>query len=184
MNHHNNNITNTIYIGLGSNLQNPLGQITGAFTALNNIPKTRLLAQSQLYRSTAVGPGKQPDYVNAVAQLETGLTPYQLLKNLQGIESSHGRNRGSVRWTPRTLDLDLLLFGNMLINTDTLTVPHPRIQDRNFVLFPLHDLAPKLRFPDGTTLVSLIAQCPVAAITTLDESGKIKEPTPFTTAHI
>lgn len=142
------------------------------------------MARSQLYRSTAVGPGKQPDYVNAVAQLETSLTPHQLLKNLQNIESAQGRSRGSVRWMPRTLDLDLLLFGNMVINTETLTVPHPRLQDRNFVLFPLHDLAPKLRFPDGTTLITLITQCPVAAIGILDESSEVKETAHITTIHI
>ncbi len=155
---------NTIaYIGLGSNLDQPLEHIKQAAEALDQIPQTQLLALSPLYQSKAVGPGEQPDYTNAVAALETQLPPLELLHQLQAIENKQGRKRGPVRWVARTLDLDLLLFNNIILETEELTIPHPRMTERNFVLFPLRDLAtllsPTLALPDGRSIVDLAQNC-------------------------
>ena len=156
------------YIGLGSNLEQPQIQIEQAASALNQIPDTQLVATSPLYQSKAIGPGKQADYINAVAALETCLSAPSLLLHLQTIENLQGRQRGSVRWVARTLDLDLLLFGDTIINTPDLTVPHPRMAERNFVLYPLLDLAntlnPNLALPEGDTIVRLAKQCPTEGI--------------------
>ncbi|WP_231759709.1 2-amino-4-hydroxy-6-hydroxymethyldihydropteridine diphosphokinase [Microbulbifer elongatus] len=147
------------YIGLGSNLANPAGQLRRALDAITLIPETRLMACSPFYSSAPVGPGEQPDYVNAVAALDTDLPAESLLDALQAVENRHGRER-SVRWGARTLDLDILLFGNITLSTERLAVPHPRIPERNFVLVPLADLAPDLIMPDGTPLQTLLQQCP------------------------
>lgn len=146
------------YIGLGANLGDAEATLRSAVHALRSLPATRLTGLSSLYRSTPVGPAGQPDYLNAVAQLDTGLTPHDLLAALQGIENAHGRER-LVRWGARTLDLDLLLFGNDSILTTTLVVPHPELTKRNFVVVPLLEVAPDTRLPDGVPLASL----PVAA---------------------
>ncbi|WP_231491733.1 2-amino-4-hydroxy-6-hydroxymethyldihydropteridine diphosphokinase [Microbulbifer sp. HZ11] len=147
------------YIGLGSNLANPLAQLHSALESIDRIPVTRVVASSPFYSSAPVGPGEQPDYVNAVAALDTELPAESLLDALQAIENDHGRER-TVRWGARTLDLDILLFGSEKLSTKRLTVPHPRIPERNFVLVPLADLAPDLVMPDGTPLQSLLQQCP------------------------
>ncbi|MBV1920968.1 MAG: 2-amino-4-hydroxy-6-hydroxymethyldihydropteridine diphosphokinase [Pseudomonadales bacterium] len=153
----------TAYIGLGSNLDHPLTHIKQAAEALNRIPHTRLLALSPLYQSKAIGPGEQSDYINAAAALETSLPPLKLLHQLQIIESQQGRKRGPVRWVARTLDLDLLLFDNVTLETEELTIPHPRMTERNFVLFPLRDLAkllsPSLALPDGRPIADLAQSC-------------------------
>lgn len=168
-------MSTTAFIGLGSNLEQPLTHIEQAAAALDNIEKTSLIATSPLYLSKAIGPGEQPDYINAVAAIETSLSPHQLLTELQKIENQHGRTRGPVRWVARTLDLDLLLFGDEVINTDDLIVPHPRMTERNFVLYPMKDLATSLEkqlpqplsLPDGR-LVSLLAdQCDTSGISPL-----------------
>lgn len=127
------------YIGLGSNLDNPKAQIQSGITALAALPQSRLLTRSRLYGSTAVGPGTQNDYINAAVKLETTLEPRELLAHLQRIETDHGRRR-NIHWGPRTLDLDLLMFGDRQENTSDLVLPHPRIADRPFVLAPLADL--------------------------------------------
>ncbi|MBY6191538.1 2-amino-4-hydroxy-6-hydroxymethyldihydropteridine diphosphokinase [Microbulbifer agarilyticus] len=147
------------YIGLGSNLADPAGQLRSALNAMAEIAHTRLIESSPFYTSAPVGPGEQPDYVNAVAALDTDLSAEALLDALQAIENAHGRER-TVRWGARTLDLDVLLFGNHTLATDRLSVPHPRIPERNFVLVPLADVAPDLVMPDGTPLHALLDQCP------------------------
>lgn len=147
------------FIGLGSNLQDPARQLREALATLAVTPGIENVSSSPFYRSLAIGPGEQPDYVNAVATLVTTLAPLELLDALQGIELAQGRVRGNLRWTARTLDLDLLLFDNHVLALDRLTVPHPRMTERNFVLRPLYDLAPDLVFPDGSPLRDLLTAC-------------------------
>jgi 2-amino-4-hydroxy-6-hydroxymethyldihydropteridine diphosphokinase len=144
------------YIGIGSNLGEPLQQVTRAVTALHALPESRVLAVSPWYGSSPVGgSAQQPDYINGAACLETRLSPQQLLQALQSIEQAHLRERNE-RWGARTLDLDLLLYDQQCINEATLTVPHPRLQERAFVLVPLHDIAPQLTLPNGRSLASLL----------------------------
>ncbi len=131
------------YIGLGSNQASPLAQIYGAFNALKRLPGSRFIASSRLYGSRAVGPGNQPDYINAVAAIDSALSAEELLRALQRIEQQHGRQR-DIRWGARTLDLDILLFGDQHIDNDSLQIPHPRMTQRPFVLAPLADLDPAL----------------------------------------
>lgn len=147
------------FIGLGSNLQDPAQQLQSALKALTSTEGVTHVTASPFYRSVAVGPGEQPDYVNAVAALQTSLSPLALLEALQTIEQSHGRVRGAQRWTARTLDLDLLLFDDAVIESERLTVPHPQMAVRNFVLRPLWDLAPELTLPDGRPIAALLAMC-------------------------
>lgn len=144
-----NNIGETVraYIGLGSNLENPISQVRKAFLELEGLPQSRLVAQSSLYVSDPLGPGDQSDYINAVAALDTQLAPHSLLQALQDIEVQHGRMRTGERWGPRSLDLDLLLYGDLELSSETLTVPHPGISQRNFVLHPLLEVAPDLNIP-------------------------------------
>ncbi len=136
-----------VYVGLGSNLDSPGRQIETAFELLDKIPRTRLIAQSSLYRSSPLGGIEQPDFVNAAAALLTSLSARELLDELQKIERKRGRERGGVRWGPRILDLDLLVYSNTLIDESGLTVPHAGIAERNFVLLPLRELAPDLMIP-------------------------------------
>ncbi len=134
------------FVGIGSNLDDPVAQVTRAFAELDRIPRTRVVKRSSLYRSAPAGFADQPDFVNAVAQLETGMAAVQLLDALQGIEDRHGRQRSFAN-APRTLDLDLLLFGDEVVRTDRLTLPHPRMHERAFVLQPLLEIAPGTRIP-------------------------------------
>ena len=133
----------TAFIGIGSNLDNPLLQVQTALRELAEIPKTALTRSSSLYRTPPMGPPDQPDYINAVAALTTTLSPTELLDALQALEARHGRVR-TIHWGPRTLDLDLLLYGNETIHTARLTVPHPGIAQRAFVVLPLAEIAPAL----------------------------------------
>ncbi len=135
------------YVGLGSNLDSPDRQIETTFELLDAIPQTRLIARSSLYRSAPFGGVEQPDFVNAAAALLTQLDAQVLLDELQKIERKRGRERGGVRWGPRVLDLDLLVYSHHIIAEPGLTVPHPGIAERNFVLLPLRDLAPDLEIP-------------------------------------
>ena len=146
------------FIGLGSNLDEPLQQIERALDALAGLDGSALGAVSPFYRNPAIGPGEQPDFINAVVELETSLTPLALLAHLQRIENSQGRVR-NVRWGARTLDLDLLLYGDRIVALPELQVPHPRLRERNFVLYPLHDIAPTLMLPDDTPLTTLLDCC-------------------------
>jgi 2-amino-4-hydroxy-6-hydroxymethyldihydropteridine diphosphokinase len=147
------------FIGLGSNLDEPSRQLQRALAALGELEGCRLGRVSPFYGNPALGPGAQPDYVNAVAELFTELDAHALLASLQAVEAAQGRVRAE-RWGARTLDLDLLLYGAETIDSATLQVPHPRLRERNFVLYPLHDIAPDLRFPDGTPLTALLDCCP------------------------
>jgi 2-amino-4-hydroxy-6-hydroxymethyldihydropteridine diphosphokinase len=130
------------YIGLGSNLENPRKQIETALVELAELSNSHLDCVSSLYRSQPVGPQNQPDFINAVAKLSIGLEAEALLDSLQQLEQRHHRIR-EVRWGPRSLDLDLLLYGDQVINTSRLQVPHPEIVNRNFVLAPLKEIAPE-----------------------------------------
>jgi 2-amino-4-hydroxy-6-hydroxymethyldihydropteridine diphosphokinase len=136
-----------VYVGLGSNLDGPVQQIEAAFELLQNIPETSFVARSYLYRSAPFGEVEQPDFVNAAAALLTQLAASDLLAEFQKIERKRGRKRGGPRWGPRTLDLDLLLYSDHVIEEPGLSVPHPGIAERNFVLLPLRDLAPDLIVP-------------------------------------
>lgn len=144
------------YIGLGSNLDGPGKQIETCFELLDNIEETRLIARSSLYRSAPFGGVEQPDFVNAVAALLTRLAPQALLAALQAIERNRGREKEEVRWGPRVLDLDLLVYSGEVIAEPDLAVPHPGIAERNFVLLPLRELAPDLAIP-GLGRVGTIA---------------------------
>jgi len=147
-----------VYIALGSNLANPLHQVQSALNALAELPQTTLIATSSLYRTPPLGPQDQPDYLNAVVALDTDLSAENLLDHTQKIELEHGRVRKDERWGPRTLDLDILLFGDEIINTERLTVPHYDMKNRQFMLYPLAEIAPELRFPSGESLQTVIAQ--------------------------
>ena len=156
------------WIGLGSNLEAPRRQVERAFDELARLPRTHLAGRSRLYRSDPVGPAGQPDYVNAVAALDTALEPLALLDALQAIERTHGRVR-TLRWGPRTLDLDLLLYGERVQACERLTLPHPRLHERAFVLYPLADLAPGLVLPELGALSELLRQCPYTGLEVLPE---------------
>lgn len=148
------------YVAMGSNLGRPQQQLSMAVAALAVLPDTQLVRVSSIYRSNAVGPGKQPDYLNAVLLLTTNLSALALLEAMHQIEHAQGRIR-EVHWGPRTLDLDLLLYGDKKITSSKLTVPHPRLQQRNFVLYPLREISDtNLVMPDGADLDSLLRLCP------------------------
>ncbi|MHC8328957.1 2-amino-4-hydroxy-6-hydroxymethyldihydropteridine diphosphokinase [Pseudomonas sp. LB1P83] len=152
-----------IYIGMGSNLADPAEQLRSAVEALAQLPQTELVAVSGFYQSDSLLPG-QPRYTNAVAALESTLPPLDLLDALQAIENEQGRERLE-RWGPRTLDLDIVLFGNRLIDEPRLKVPHYHMQERAFVLYPLAELVPEdLRLPDGRSLNELLAACPFVGL--------------------
>src|SRR5690606_9392311 len=154
-----------VYIGLGSNLAAPLQQLRAALSAIAQLPHSRLQAQSSFYISDPLGPADQPRYVNAVAALDTELEPLQLLDALQRIELEQGRVRKAERWGPRTLDLDILLFGDRLLAEERLTVPHYHMHARAFVLYPLAEIAPAdLRLADGRNLRELLAACPCSGL--------------------
>ena len=142
------------YIGLGSNLNQPRKQLEQAIGQLKKLPQSHWVTCSTFHQTAPVGPVKQPDFINAVAAIDTSLDPHTLLTALQAIENAQHRTR-QVRWGPRTLDLDLLLYGDHVINTPTLTVPHPEMCHRLFVIAPLLEIAPDLRLPDGKLLKSV-----------------------------
>jgi len=144
------------YIAIGSNLASPLEQVNAAVQALGEIPQSRVVAVSSFYRTPPLGPQDQPDYLNAAVVLETALDADTLLDNTQRIELQQGRVRKEERWGPRTLDLDIMLFGHETINTERLTVPHYDMKNRGFMLWPLFEIAPDLIFPDGISLKSIL----------------------------
>ncbi len=135
------------YVSLGSNLQNPARQIEAALGSVTEIPNTRLVSTSSLYRSAPFGDVKQPDFLNAVVSVLTGLGPQELLSELQEIENRLGRERDGTRWGPRVIDLDLLVYSNQKLDEPELTIPHVGIGERNFVLLPLGEIAPDLVIP-------------------------------------
>lgn len=146
-----------VYIGLGANLDQPQRQLEQALQELARLPNATLVAQSSLYHSKPVGPQDQPDYVNAVAALETDLEPLALLDALQQLEQDHGRIRKR-HWGERTLDLDIILIDDCVIDSERLKVPHPFAQQRSFVLYPLAEISPQLIFPNGVTLQQLLTE--------------------------
>jgi 2-amino-4-hydroxy-6-hydroxymethyldihydropteridine diphosphokinase len=162
-----------VYIGLGSNLATPLEQLRSALAALAALPHTRLIAQSSFYASDPLGPADQPRYVNAVAALDTELSPLALLDALQRIELEQGRTRKAERWGPRTLDLDILLFGERQLDEPRLTVPHYHMHARAFVLYPLAEIAPTLQLPDGRALKELLDTCPFVGLERLNETAQV-----------
>ena len=159
-----------VYIGIGSNLDHPLNHVKQAILELSQLADSEYLASSALYRSAPLGPAEQPDYFNAVSLLQTRLAPLDLLDHLQAIERVHGRVRDGQRWRPRPLDLDLLLYGEKIINDPRLQVPHPGLHVRSFVLYPLQDIDPTLVIPGHGPLQELIKQCPHIELERLDLS--------------
>jgi len=158
----------TVYVGLGSNLANPIYQIKKALRALEALPLTDLKTHSGLYRSKPLGPQNQPDYINAVAVLRSELVPLILLDKLQAIENQQGRVRNAERWGPRTLDLDMLLYGNRQSQNPRLILPHPGLFERAFVLYPLSECAPDLVLPDGQSVYDLMQRCPAQGLCRVD----------------
>lgn len=158
----------TAYLGLGSNLASPMAQIKSARAAIAASPEIDELAFSSLYRSSPMGPKDQPDYVNAVMAIATRLDVLELLHQLQAIEIIQGRERTGQRWGARTLDLDILMYGDQRIDLPELTVPHPGIVERPFVLYPWFEIAPDLAIPGKGPLKELIAHCPKDGLTQLD----------------
>ncbi len=160
----------TAYIGFGGNLNRPAETIAVARRVLAHHEGIQELTFSSLYHSTPMGPADQPDYVNAVMAIATTLQPLVLLDVLQSVENAQGRVRLGERWGPRTLDLDLLLYGALQMHTDRLTVPHPGIAEREFVLYPLAEIAPPdLDIPGAGSLATLVQRCPRRGLRVLDD---------------
>jgi len=155
------------FVALGANLEDPVQQVRHAITELGSIEHTQVLAVSSLYRTAPVGYADQPDFINAVAKLRTGLSPHELLDALHAIEDRHGRRR-SVRNAPRTLDLDLLLYGIRIVREGDLTLPHPRMHERAFVLMPLLEIAPDAPVPGHASVAQLLEQVDRRGVERLD----------------
>lgn len=149
------------YVALGSNLGNPRQQLLDAMEALANLPDTRLLQRSRLYRTPPWGMLEQPPFINAAVELDTALSPHALLDAMLAIEQRAGRVRAE-RNGPRTLDLDLLHVDGVQLDDPQLTLPHPRMAERAFVLLPLHDIAPTLRLSGQGTVAELLARLDLA----------------------
>jgi 2-amino-4-hydroxy-6-hydroxymethyldihydropteridine diphosphokinase len=155
------------YVGLGANVGDPRRQIETAMTELRMLPDTRVTVASSLYRSAPLGYSDQPDFLNAVVQLDTELLPEALLDRLRDIEDRHGRERPFAN-APRTLDLDLLLYGDRVVNTPGLVLPHPRMHERAFVLQPLLDLDSEISIPGKGRARDLLSACGSQEIERID----------------
>lgn len=153
-----------VYVGVGSNLREPQVQVEQAVARLASLPRTQLVARSSLWRTQPFGPVAQPDFVNAVAGLLTQLTPPDLLRELQALELAMGREPVRERWGPRVIDLDLLVFGRLQSSDAVLTVPHPGIAERAFVLVPLAEIAPDLEVPGFGRVAALAARIDAAGV--------------------
>lgn len=151
-----------VYLGLGSNIDDPPRQLAAAVAAIERLPSTNLLRRSPVYASKPWGKLDQPDFLNMVVEIETNLSPHTLLRHCKHIEAEQGRTEGE-RWGPRPVDIDILIFGNRTIRTASLVVPHPRMWDRAFVLRPLGDLKPGIASPQGRQINSLLSQPELAA---------------------
>ncbi|UCH52281.1 MAG: 2-amino-4-hydroxy-6-hydroxymethyldihydropteridine diphosphokinase [Pseudomonadota bacterium] len=149
----------SVYIALGSNLQDPVGQIRAALEDLRKLPQTRLECVSSLYRTAPIGLTAQPEFINAVCRAKSALLPQVLMDALLAIERAHARVRGAAKGGPRTLDLDLLLYGSERLQTDAVTLPHPRMHERAFVLVPLAELDSELEIPGHGKVRILAAAC-------------------------
>jgi 2-amino-4-hydroxy-6-hydroxymethyldihydropteridine diphosphokinase len=157
------------FLGIGSNLQMPQQQVNRAFSALRVLPETETARCSPLYLNPPMGSQEQPDYINAVVGLVTRLTPHRLLRKIQAIEQAQGRVRRE-RWGPRTLDIDLLVYGDLVLDTPELLIPHPGIAQRAFVLYPLFDIAPDLIIPGLGKVVELVANVNAGDLIKIGES--------------
>lgn len=147
------------YIGIGSNLQDPISQVSSAILELTQLPHSSLYSFSNLYSSRPMGPPDQPPYINAVARIKTRLSPQSLLDRLQWLENEHGRVREGDHWGPRTLDLDILVYGNNKLNSQELSIPHPGMKYREFVLYPLHEVNKNLMIPGLGVVNRIQANC-------------------------
>ncbi len=162
-------LSDIAYIGLGSNLASPVHQLEQALEAIDMHSQMVLTANSHFYSSSPMGPQDQPDYVNAVCKIKTSLTPQELLSTLQDIENKQGRKRIGDRWGPRTLDLDILLFNDLALKTNELTLPHYGMQEREFVLVPLFEISPELIMQDGRSLATWVAKCNLDGLYRIDQ---------------
>jgi 2-amino-4-hydroxy-6-hydroxymethyldihydropteridine diphosphokinase len=152
------------YVGIGSNLGDPEAQVRGAIEALASVPQTRFVRASRLFRTAPWGRADQPAFVNAAAEIATALAPRALLDALLTIERAHGRHRDGTRWGPRTLDLDVLLYGDGVIDEPGLAIPHPHLAERAFVLLPLADLDPALQVPGRGRISELLRDVDASGI--------------------
>jgi 2-amino-4-hydroxy-6-hydroxymethyldihydropteridine diphosphokinase len=159
------------YVALGSNLSEPARQVQAAFEALTELPDARLVARSSLWRSRPMGPQDQPDFINAAAGLLTTAEPRIFLAGLQAIERRLGKSAPAVRWGPRVIDLDLLVFGDLELDEDGLVLPHPGLHQRNFVLYPLAEIAAELQVPGLARVCRLLAGVPAAGVERLAARG-------------
>lgn len=157
----------TAYVALGSNLENPSRQLRSGLEALAALPGTRLTRVSSLYRSAPVGYADQPDFVNAVAAIETSLSPRELLDALLAIERRHGRVRDFPN-APRTLDLDIVAYGDRVVEEPGLAIPHPRMQERAFVVIPLAEIAPDALIPGRGVVRDLVENVDRASVTRIE----------------
>ncbi|WP_022941689.1 2-amino-4-hydroxy-6-hydroxymethyldihydropteridine diphosphokinase [Psychromonas hadalis] len=157
------------YIGIGSNQKDPVKQAKQAIEALKTLTNSELTKCSSLYCSAPMGPQDQPDYINAVAEIKTQLSALELLDALQKIELDQGRVRKDNRWGPRTLDLDIILYDNQTIHNNRLTIPHYGMNTREFVLYPLHEIAPNLSLPNNTLLSQLVSLCDKNGLTKISD---------------
>lgn len=169
-----------VFIGLGSNIEHPefgspKNQLTKAAAALSDDESIKDVEISSLYASTPMGPQDQPDYINAVVQLRCSCSADTLLDKLQQIEQEFGRVRKEERWGPRTLDLDILLFDQQIIQTKRLTIPHYGMAEREFVLVPLFELAPDMVMPDGRPIAAWVANCSLKGLRRLKSESQIEE---------
>jgi 2-amino-4-hydroxy-6-hydroxymethyldihydropteridine diphosphokinase len=155
------------YVAIGANLGDALASVEQAFARLPELPRTRLIARSRLYRTQPLGPQDQPEFINAAAGLLTQLAPLELLHELKALEQAMGRGKPIVRWGPRVIDFDLSVFGSERIDTEALTVPHPGVPVRNFVLYPLLDIAPELEVPGHGRIRELAARVSAQGLTAL-----------------
>jgi 2-amino-4-hydroxy-6-hydroxymethyldihydropteridine diphosphokinase len=156
------------YIGLGSNLADPVAQVEAGVLALAALPQTRLVGRSRLFRSAPWGRLDQPEFINAVAMLETALSPRVLLDALLTIERAAGRERNGTHWGPRVLDLDVLVYGDRVVNESGLHVPHPHLAERAFVLMPLAEIAPELHIAGFGAVKALLARIDTLACLPLE----------------
>ncbi len=162
----------TAYIALGANLEDPVAQVQAGIAALATLPRTQLVAQSSLYRTAPVGYADQPDFINAVAAVDTALTPRELLDALLAIEIDHGRVRQFAN-APRTLDLDVLLYADLQMHEEGLTIPHPRMHERAFVLAPLAEIAPHWVIPGHGKVSELLRVVDSAGVTRLTAQADV-----------
>lgn len=146
------------YVGIGSNLDEPLAQVRAAFAALAQLDSTRVVLRSAIYRTAPLGPIEQPHFYNAAAGLLTQLEPLVLLRSLKALEIQFGREQPLERWGPRRIDFDVLLYDNVVLQSDELTLPHPGLLQRAFALVPLADIAPELRVPGARRIADLALQ--------------------------